>query len=184
MLIEKQNFLSKVEFNSTVGQLRDSSTFPWYYSKNTAYELDVNDQELWDFSFSNTIYVENDLPSFFRDSSINLLKRICKSVNLKLKKVLRIRAGMITKTPVQQQHNPHVDFNEPHLTALFYLTTCNAPTIIYNQLYPNDVVLTELKRIDAEENKIVIFDGLHYHASTSQTDTKQRIVINFNFTVE
>jgi len=31
---------------------------------------------------------------------------------------------------------------------------------------------------------MLIFDGTTYHSSVSQTDTKQRIAINFNFEIE
>ena len=184
MLIEKKHFLPKEEFDSTFGQLRDNTNFPWYYSKNTAYTASEDDQSLWDFSFSNVLYIDGIPSNFAGQESAKLLEKICQSENFKLKEILRIRAGLITKTPIQNIHMAHVDFTTPHYTALFYLTTCDAPTIIYNQVYPNDIILTEMARVTSEENKVVIFDGLRYHASTTQTDKKQRIVINFNFTIE
>lgn len=187
MFIEKRNFLSKSEFETTFGTLKNSATFPWYYSKNTAYDdlrPGENGFNLWDFSFSHNLYSDNEALSFIGQESEKLLRRICDNCDLKLKEIIRIRAGLITRTPMQITHAAHVDYTYPHHTALFYITTCDAPTIIYNQQYPNSVVLTEMTRIPSEENKVVIFDGLQYHSSTSPTDVKQRIVINFNFKVE
>ncbi len=187
MFIEKKNFLPKIEFEKTFGTLKGSSTFPWYYSKNTAYDdLRPGETEynLWDFSFSHNLYSDNEALSFIGKECETLLHKICESCNLKLKEIIRIRAGLITRTPHQITHAAHVDYTYDHHTALFYITTCDAPTIIYNQKYPNSIVLTEMMRISSEENKVVIFDGLQYHSSTSPTNVKQRIVINFNFKIE
>mgnify|MGYP006292180057 CR=1 FL=1 len=187
MFIEKNNFLPTQEFETTFGTLRNNTSFPWYYSKNTAYDdLRPGEQEynLWDFSFSNTLYIDGAPTSFVGEEGAKLLEKICNHSNLKLKEIIRIRAGLITRTPYHITHNAHVDYIFPHHTALFYITSCNGPTIMYNQKYPNDTILTEQAKIMPEENKIVVFDGLQYHSSTSQTDTKQRIVINFNFKVE
>lgn len=187
MLIEKPNFLPTHEFETTFGKLRDSSIFPWYYSKNTAYDdlrPGENEYNLWDFSFSNTLYIDGAPTSFVGEECTKLLKKICDDSNLKLKEIIRIRAGLITRTPEHLVHSAHVDYTFPHYTALFYISTCNGPTVMYNQKYPNNIVLTEMKKIMPEANKIVVFDGLQYHSSTTPTDVKQRIVINFNFTVE
>lgn len=187
MLIEKRNFLPTNEFESTFGKLKNNATFPWYYSKNTAYDdlrPGENEFNLWDFSFSHNLYADGEPMSFIGEESTKLLKRICESFDLKLKEIIRIRAGLITRMPNQITHAAHVDYTYPHHTALFYITTCDAPTILYNQKYPNNIVLTEQCRITAEENKVVVFDGLQYHSSTGPTDVKQRIVINFNFKVE
>ncbi len=187
MFIEKRNFLPKSEFETTFGTLRNSATFPWYYSKNTAYDdlrPGENDFNLWDFSFSHNLYSDNQALSFIGQECEKLLKNICESCDLKLTEIIRIRAGLITRTPTQITHAAHVDYTYPHTTALYYVSTCDAPTIVYNQEYPNSVVLTEMTRVSAEENKVVIFNGLQYHSSTSPTDVKQRIVINFNFKTE
>jgi hypothetical protein len=187
MLLEKRNFLPLDEFNGTFGTIRNNTAFPWFYSKNTAYD-DTRENEdtinLWDFSFSNNLYIDGKPESFVGERSVDLLKKICQHFNLKLKEVIRIRAGLITRTPTPITHNPHVDYTFPHCTALFYLSTCNGFTTLYNQKWPNDTVLTEMTTVMTEENKVIVFDGLQYHSSTSQTDTKQRIVINFNFTIE
>jgi hypothetical protein len=186
MLLEKKNFLPATEFNASFGTIKNSNTFPWFYSKNTAYDDNRIDEEqfnLWDFSFSNTLYIDGAPTSFVGEKSAELLVKICDCFGLTLKEILRIRIGLITKTPENVIHNAHIDFEEPHHTALFYLTTCNGPTILYNQLHPDNIIFTEKEKIFPEENKVVVFNGLQYHASTSQTDTKQRIVINFNFKV-
>ena len=183
MFVEKRNFLSPIEFNSSFKQILANDTVPWFYSKNTAYDT-TDDQSKWDFSFSNVVYDQGQPTSRLGEHCETLLRKICLDNKLTLKKILRIRLGLITKTPSPVIHNAHVDFEVPHLTALYYLSTTNGPTIFYNQTFPNNFLLTEQVRVNCEENKVVIFNGMQYHSSCSQTDVKQRVVINFNFIAE
>lgn len=184
MIIEKTNFLDETEFQNSFGYLNGDSEFPWFYSKNTAYESRIDNHQLWDFSFSHTIAVNGQGGSPLTEKSISLTEKICSNFDLHLLEIKRIRLGMMTKTPTHFTHNPHVDYPFPHMTALFYITTCNGPTLLYDQKFPNDHFLKTQYTIYPEENKVIVFDGLQYHASTTQTDKKQRIVMNINFTVK
>lgn len=184
MILEKNNLLPREEFDKSFGFLNGNSDFPWFYSKNTAYEAREDNHQLWDFSFSHTVFVNGQGSSPITEKSISLTKSICDHFNFNLIEIKRIRLGMMTKTPTHFTHNPHVDYPFPHMTALFYITTCNGPTILYNQKFPDDSFLKTQHTIYPEENKVVVFDGLQYHSSTTQTDKKQRIVMNINFIVE
>ena len=69
-------------------------------------------------------------------------------------------------------------------TSIFYLTECNAPTIIYNEksndaTIPND--LTILKQVESKENRVVVFKGDQIHSGMFATDVSRRILINTNF---
>ena len=59
------------------------------------------------------------------------------------------------------------------LTAILYLTTCNAKTILK--------IENENFSIDSKENRIVIFDGNIPHKVQYQTDSHKRYVINLNY---
>lgn len=183
MFLEKKNFLDATEFQNSFGFLNGDMAFPWFYSKNTAYGMVEDNHQLWDSSFSHVVAVDGHGDSPLTEKSMLLAENICRSFDLGSLEVKRIRLGMMTKTPTNFTHNPHVDFAFPHLTALFYLTTCNGPTVLYDQKFPNDTFLKTQQLVHSEENKVVIFDGLQYHASTTQTDKKQRIVMNINFKV-
>jgi hypothetical protein len=184
MFLEKNNFLSQQEFKNSFGFLNSDSNFPWFYSKNTAYEAREDNHQLWDFSFGHAVFVNGQGGSPITEKSISLAENICKHFNFDLVEIKRIRLGMMTKTPTHYTHNAHVDYPFPHMTALYYITTCNGPTILYDQKFPNDNFLKTKFTIYPEENKVIVFDGLQYHASTTQTDKKQRIVMNINFTVK
>jgi hypothetical protein len=106
----------------------------------------------------------------------------CYDIGFPLAKVLRVRAGLITATEKTHYHRPHVDYPEPHYTALLYFTNCDGVTQFYNEKFVEGVepTLTIQKEIFPEENKMILFDGHTYHNSSSQTDTVSRIAINFN----
>jgi hypothetical protein len=123
-------------------------------------------------------------------------------LELQVKQLIRIRCGMILNENQHFYHYPHVDFPYNHFTALFYLTSCQAPTKIFNESYDpsysnsNDPYfsyrfikeklnnkLTTHCEIDSVENRIVIFNGNRFHSSSVPVDSKNRIVINYNFTV-
>jgi len=182
------NLLPKEEFESGVGRVRHDPSIPWFWVRGTSdVKRDFDDDSHWDHSFAHTAYEFGEPTSFLGVKCEDILKRTCQQLDLKLKYILRIRFGLITKKPEPIEHGGHVDFKQPHLTALYYLTTCNGPTIFYDQKWQENQLpteLTEARRVQAEENKMLVFDGTTYHSSVSQTDTKQRIAINFNFEIE
>lgn len=180
------NFLPQQEFDSGVGMVRHDPSIPWFWVRGTSdIKRNFDDDHEWDHSFAHTAFEDGKPTSFLGVKCEEILKQACDRADLKLKNILRIRFGLITKTPEPVLHGGHVDFKQPHLTALYYLTTCNGPTVFYEEKWPTEnKTLTEARRVPAEENKMLIFDGTTYHSSISQTDTKQRIAINFNFEIE
>jgi hypothetical protein len=182
------NFLPQQEFDSGVGRVIHDPSIPWFWVRGTSdIKRDFDDNAHWDHSFAHTAYEFGEPTSFLGIKCEEILKQACSKLDLKLKYILRIRLGLITKTPEPVEHGGHLDFKKPHMTALYYLTTCNGPTIFYNEKWQEGVThstLTEARRVPAEQNKLLVFDGTTYHSSISQTDTKQRIAINFNFEVE
>lgn len=181
------NFLPQQEFDKTFGMLNNDPSIPWYYVRGTSdFQRDWNDNHLWNHSFAHTAYdPEFGTTSRLGELCVDFVEGACRQLDISLAKILRIRFGLITKTPEPVEHGAHVDFNQPHVTLLYYLTTCNGPTIMYDQCWPDaePSTLTEWRRIPAEANKLVAFDGRRYHSSVSQTDTKQRIAININIEV-
>jgi hypothetical protein len=68
----------------------------------------------------------------------------------------------------------HVDYPDgDSKTAILYMTTCNAKTMIE--------VEKEIIGIDSVENRILIFDTAISHKMISATDAKRRIIINLNY---
>jgi hypothetical protein len=126
-----------------------------------------------------------------------LVYSIQEAYGKKIDELYRIRVGLLTPTNKQDEYNtPHVDFLWPHKTACFYATESDGDTVIFKQRLEevgsdiNNKTLAEyvdktkfevLDRVSPVRNRLVIFDGFNYHASTKPKLHEQRIVITVNF---
>ena len=103
---------------------------------------------------------------------------------------IRCRADM-TVMSNGVRHNPHVDVGAPHWTAILYFSDTDGDTIIYNERYgqesrmrqnlESDEDLTILETITPKKNRLVFFDGWHFHTGHSPTTSPNRILLNMNF---
>jgi hypothetical protein len=83
--------------------------------------------------------------------------------------ILRIKANLYPSTSEIIHHEDHVDYEFPHRGAIFYLNTNNGLTVINNQ------------EVESVENRLLLFDPTVPHHSTTCTDDKCRVNVNFNF---
>ena len=84
--------------------------------------------------------------------------------------IMRIKGNCYPSTPEIITHDKHVDYPFPHKGAIFYLNTNNGLTILEDKV--------EVKSI---ENRLLLFDPSKPHTSTTCTNTKCRINVNFNY---
>jgi hypothetical protein len=113
-------------------------------------------------------------------------------INLEIQKSLRIRFGLLHRDIEQIVNTPHVDNPfEQHFVGLYYLNDTDGTTKIWKQTHTewgNKARHLSLKDVDLLEevppkaNRMVIFDGKHFHSSTLPTKTQLRYTINYNFT--
>ena len=162
--------------------------FAWYYC-STAYAENVS---IFGYSFHHTILFDGKSNSSLCAFAEPLIRSIiCQSGDV-IDNLIRIRAGMITVTHEPFVHSPHVDFYYPHKTGLFYINEADGDTIFYENKHdpktkPTKLVQSKLKiknKVDPKPNKVVIFDGLNYHSSSTPTKSSRRLVINFNYTTK
>jgi hypothetical protein len=168
---------------------------PWYYLHDTAYSGARESQEIqkhndsWHF----LIYKEGET---YNNGLKNLVESLLISAidksGLSCSKLVRIRAGMMTRTPFPVIHDPHVDWEDEHMSALYYVHNSDGETVFYNQMHKSESPkksweyssikdFTIKEKIKPQADRMVIFDGLNYHSSTTPVDHDYRIVINFNW---
>jgi len=165
-----------------------SNSFPWFLTETA--DL-YNSTNPFDYSFSHLIYLK-EYKSYSTDIFLTAIACALDNHKINFKDILRIRLGLITPAKEVYRNIPHVDQASFHQTGLIYLNSADGPTIIYNEKFsPNfgksiqelasQTTFTVLEEVIPEENKMVIFNGFHYHSSSKPTNCPARIVINFNF---
>jgi hypothetical protein len=100
----------------------------------------------------------------------------------------RARASMTLQTGERITQSPHVDFYAmPHNTAIYYMNDADGDTILYKEKtnglpdYPKLENVTEHARIQPKANRLLLFNGEHYHTGESAVETSRRVLININF---
>jgi len=90
-----------------------------------------------------------------------------------------------------------VDHHAPHQTGLLYLNDSDGDTYFYDNYYDPAVdedfsqfdyyqkfIIEHLKlqqSVTPKSNRLVLFDGYQYHASSCPIKTQLRVVMNFNY---
>ena len=138
-------------------KILSSRYFPWYISRIV--------DEIEDVQLIHTFFEFDKINS----ELFKLLKPCIDS--LKVKKLIRIKANLVLRTPKIKEHGFHID-NQIHKkfkTAILYINSNNG----YTRFEKNN------KKFKSEENKLIDFNGRLQHTGTSCTDSPYRIVINF-----
>ena len=112
--------------------------------------------------------------------------------NLDIQDLFRIRFGILHRDIKQIVNTPHVDYpQEKHMVGLYYLNDTDGTTKIWKQTHSdwgNQHKMLSFDDVDVMEeippkaNRMVIFNGKHYHSSTLPTKTQLRFTVNYNFT--
>lgn len=182
MICIKNAFPKKI-FNDIKSEI-ESDSFSWFYTP-TAYGTDSIK------SFSHMVYDNDNSMSYIHDALNMFIRFGLENHNIDYENLFRIRIGLLTQSKNTIIHEPHVDFDKHHNTGLIYLNDSDGDTILYKQKYiisnmssrqyKESIKLDIDKLITPEENKLVIFDGLTYHSSSTPQNSECRIVINFNY---
>ena len=172
-----------------------SFNIDWKFNSNvTGNHLEQKENDLWKIGCCKGLHWPEQNEGFHTTGSEHLIPAILKMEDTFVKiprSCFRARLDMTFKS-LGIRHDPHTDHAMPHWTAILYFSDTDGDTIIYNERrdgvkyhlpsLESDVGLTELIRITPKKNKIVFFDGLHYHTGHSPTKTSNRILLNVNFT--
>jgi hypothetical protein len=155
------NALSQEEFENIKNFMLNSG-FPWNLTPvvtNEKENLPVTASYYFTHEFWSGFHTEPQTQIFA--PILNLLE--CKAM-------MRIKGNLYPSTETIIHHDNHTDYDFSHRGAIFYLNTNNGLTILEDG--------TEVKSI---ENRLLIFDASKPHHSTTCSDDKCRVNVNFNF---
>lgn len=161
-----KNFLP-IENFTLIKQNLFSNDFSWYYRESMTYKDETNYENFnWEKPyFFHFLFNENRA----RSTYFPIIEKCIDLLNVKA--LISIRCNLTLNYEKQYKCAWHKDKEYNCKTAILYMNTCNGYTEFKD----------EVKKIKSEENKIVVFDSKNIHRLVNQTDTKRRIVINFNY---
>ena len=151
------NFLDKEQFEG-LSKIIMGTHFPWFF------KADINKNDKKHTYLTHLMYDKYVANSQYFNDFINLI------LLLKPKALLRIKVTCYLRTLKILKHAAHVDYKFPHKGAIFYINTNNGKTI-----------LDDGKEITSVANRMLFFDPSKMHSSTSCSDQKARVSINFNY---
>lgn len=153
-----KNFLPEDTFKKIQTELT-SSYFPWFFNNYIA-STTLDD----DFYFTHTFYNHREVNSSYYETIKPILNL------LKPRALMRIKANLYYKTPTLKEHPEHMDYPFAHKGAIYYINDNDGYTVLKGK-----------HKIKSEANSLLLFDPSEPHNSTSCTDAKARININFNY---
>jgi len=160
------NFLDKESFNNLKLFFLEEDT-PWYQRKKDVPTNENNKNGFFQLCFYNNYRVDHN--GFDNYIAPILNKLDCYAP-------VQVRANLVLRDPDTKESGWHTDFNHPEFgkTAIFYLTTCNAKTLL-------GIDENNLIHVNSIENRMLIFKSNIVHKVVYQTDVYKRFVINFNY---
>ena len=139
--------------------LDDWRNFPWFYTPSVASDDD------------NDIYFVHT----FQEKEFNLKSPYLPTLQvildkLNIKDLIRVKGNLFPNQNKFIEHDSHIDFEEPHQAAIYYINTNNGYT-----------KLEDGTKVMSVANRLLLFDGSTSHSSTNCTNDKIRMNINFNY---
>ena len=160
-------------FADNLEEMLLSNNFPWFYQKDLT---SPEDKEIETPGFCHLLVDHGHAINNYFDS-LNLkyiphraIKQIDKNCTFKIEMV-----RSFLQLPIINERkfdNKHIDMDINHLVCLYYVNNNDAETYFFDG---EDII----KKIKPQKNRVVVFDGSIYHASSSPK-TNERVVINFN----
>jgi|TARA_B100000035_G_scaffold195777_1_gene167196 hypothetical protein len=136
--------------------------FPWNLSPNI-----TNDKEVLP-TYASFYFTHLFWDGFNIEPQSQMFAPLLNLMNCRA--LIRIKANCYPSTPEILRHDNHFDYPYPHKGAIFYLNTNDGLTILEDKV-----------EVESIENRLLLFDSSKMHTSTTCTDTKCRINVNFNF---
>lgn len=178
-----------------VKQLVLGGETPWYATMTDYYSLHPSK---YSHSWAHFAVMDGKSLSTLGDTLMLAAFSALDRSGQKVNQIMRIRLGLHSISPQQFTGGAHVDLHYPHKVALLYLNDSDGDTQIYNEKFDplsnadtyqyfqqaHGGQPTVMATSTPEENKLIWFDGMHYHSSQSPITVAKRVVLNINYTTE
>ena len=156
----KDNFLNEADYEN-IKNIILGEEFPWYFQQEVTYFTKHKPHFFWGHVFFRQ---NQGITSSFFKILVPILKK------LDIKALIRIKANLYSRDDKIKEHEKHVDYSFKHKGALFSVNTCNGFTM-----------LADGTKIKSVGNRLLLFDTSQPHHSSTCTDAKVRVNINFNY---
>ena len=165
--------------------------FPWHYIGDVTAEGDADSQNRAALAHEYIIYDEDqsiedqkatEEIDHFHYLFLPMLKHVCVRMNIKKINVLQGRSFLQFPLNLKDKtvDTPHVDLQQEHLVALYYVCDSDGDTIIYNERHqPANKEYTIKQKVTPKQGRMVLFDGSLYHTA-EQPEHNVRCVVNYN----
>ena len=167
------NFLDHNDF-MPLYDLLTSEAFPWFFNRYSVEESEKA-KDVYDYQLIHVFYWLVDGVLETNSDYSYILKPILHKLNCL--NIIRAKANLRTIDQKEKhKHYYHQDiyyptWNIPTTVAIFYVNTNNGCTIFEDSQ----------EKVGCVANRLVRFDSRLRHAAVGSTDSKTRIVINFNY---
>ena len=158
------NFLEENAFLK-LQQAIISDNFPVFYQPDGVGVSTDDGSDIRIINFTHNLYTDGEArSSFYNFVAESLFSKY------NINKIIRAKVNCYPRTSRIVRHPFHYDFDYSHKGALFYLNTCNGRTKFKSG-----------PRVKSVANRVLFFDPLTLHASTSCTDQRCRWNIQVNY---
>ena len=155
------NFLTQSDWEQVHSLCCDGNRLPYYVSNIVAHEDDPNP---FHYYFTHTFYNWHNSQS----TALETLQPLLNAINAR--SWIRIKANLYPRTESIDVHDPHVDFDYDHLAAVYMVNSNNGYTTMHDGY-----------KVHSVANRIVFFNPQTPHSSSTCSNEKYRITINFNY---
>jgi hypothetical protein len=167
------NFLKYRDFERLKNSIIDNVDFSWFMNNDVTSSYDVEEtksfqKKYWNWYMTHTMYLQIPYSTYFQQVTDLFAKEFDQLDPFKT--WIRIKANLYPYTSEVKEHQKHQDYPFQHKAAVFSLNTCDGFTR-----------MSDGTKIDSIENRIIIFDGSEFHNSSTTSNAKQRVNINFNW---
>lgn len=155
------NFLSDDDHFMIKTTLTETNITPWFIANEIANEEDNSDL----FYMTHKVYDRDVVTSDYYSSIMTPILQ-----ELDHKSLIRIKCNLYPKTETIRIHESHTDYPYDHLGALYFVNSNDGFTTMHDGT-----------KIESVANRMLFFNPSLPHNSSTCTNDKYRITINFNY---